>query len=46
MKQKFYICKHCVNLGAMIRGEGVPIMNLIYEYSSGEMYIFGSPILI
>ena len=26
MKQKFYICKHCGNIVAMIRDAGVPIM--------------------
>ena len=26
MKQKFYICKHCGNIIAMIRNKGVPIM--------------------
>ena len=26
MKQKFYICKHCGNLVAMIRDAGVPIL--------------------
>ena len=25
MKQKFYICKHCGNIVAMIRNKGVPI---------------------
>ena len=26
MKQKFYICRHCGNIVAMIRDKGVPIM--------------------
>ena len=26
MKQKFYICRHCGNIVAMIREKGVPIM--------------------
>ena len=25
MKQKFFICKHCGNIAAMIRDEGVPV---------------------
>ena len=25
MKQKFYICKHCGNIIAMIRDKGVPV---------------------
>ena len=25
MKQKFYICKHCGNIIAMVRDEGVPV---------------------
>ncbi|MGN1047117.1 MAG: desulfoferrodoxin family protein [Eubacteriales bacterium] len=26
MKQKFYICKHCGNIIAMVNDEGVPVM--------------------
>ena len=26
MKQKFYVCKHCGNIVAMLRNAGVPIM--------------------
>ena len=25
MKQKFYVCKHCGNIAAMIRDKGVPV---------------------